>query len=127
MLDVYWRYAEADAENALRAGRVLSRLLVGGHLGEELWSSRKLAERQWTWVPVYPRSIELGDVVRVRADAYQGTESAHNGREGVLAAQRHGYVVTYTDRPTEGTQMGHRHPPEKLERRVPAQTARSDA
>lgn len=99
---------------------VLAQLLQGSPLREEFWTEERLAERTHVWRQVLPNSLRPGDVVRVRFDAYTDRMSVHNGLVGQVAALRNGVVIAYDgDTYADGTRMGVRHPPEKLERQVP--------
>ena len=95
---------------------MLTHLLVGMPIPEELWTTEQQEQRLYTWIPALPRSLHPGDKVRVRHDAYpQGSPGyAHNGREGTVMAIRRGIIVGYT-----GTSTGIRHEIERLERQVP--------
>lgn len=47
-----------------------------------------------TWVPAQPGNIVVGDVVRVKIDAFtDDTGRIHNGRKGKVVAVRYGDVI----------------------------------
>jgi hypothetical protein len=110
-------YAHSDPEPVNAAMPVLAQLIRGRPLTEEMWAPDKRAALRYRWVQVLPRSLSPGDRVRVKTDAYTGDQAADNGRTGYVAGLRNGVVVSYDDEGGRG--MGHRHPPDKLERQVP--------
>jgi hypothetical protein len=108
---------DASPDAAEKAVRIASKLMVGQPLTETEWTQEKLDEG-YRWVPVFPRSIQMGDVVRVRQDAYSEPERApHNGKQGKVSAIRNGIHVIYDDLAGK-TAMGVLHQPDKLERRI---------
>lgn len=108
-----------DAEQTEVAATLAAKLLMGSALTEADWTAQKLSEG-YRWLPVVPRSIQMGDVVRVRQDAYSDPDMArHNGEQGRVSGIRNGYHVVYDSMVGQGsTTMGFRHQAEKLERRV---------
>ena len=115
---------EIEVEDAGRACLILSNLLVGKSIPQDLWTEEKRAELAYRWVPVMPRSVNPGDVVRVKQDAYASTSNmrTHNGLVGTVVALRRGVVVSYTGQ----RGLGVTHPPAALERRVPVPHLASD-
>lgn len=110
--------AIAWPEETALAVPLLSKLIVGEQLTEDDWSEAKKAEG-FVWRPVVPQSLQVGDVVRVRLDAYADSDrSAHNGRQGKVSAIRNGVYVLYDGGDPKVTQMGVRHDPRHIERRV---------
>jgi len=80
--------------------------------------SLDVPDERYDWVPAKPGQIKVTDVVRVRADAYQGgIGQEHNGRVGKIVAIRSGDVIinTIDDGPK---QEGVHHSPFALEKRV---------
>jgi len=72
---------------------------------------------QETWAPVLLGDDGLlsGIVLRVKNDAYsEGSSTLHNGRRGVFACARSGYVYITYDGVSGGSPAPHR--PEKVER-----------
>lgn len=66
-----------------------------------------------SWTEFNLGVTQPGDVVRVRAEAYEGAGAKHNGLVGTISAMRGGRVlVKYTGR-VDG--VGHSHHPDKLE------------
>jgi hypothetical protein len=76
-------------------------------------------ENDYTWTPLQPGQIGVGDVVRVKADAFQDKLGPiHNGRRGTVVAVRYGDVI-FND--TDGKKpelKGVHYSPYKLEKRV---------
>jgi hypothetical protein len=76
-------------------------------------------ENDYTWIPLQPGQITVGDVVRVKADAFTDKLGPiHNGRRGTVAAIRYGDVI-FND--TDGKKpelRGVHYSPYKLEKRV---------
>lgn len=76
-------------------------------------------ENDYTWIPLQPGQITVGDVVRVKADAFTDKLGPiHNGRRGSVAAIRYGDVI-FND--TDGKKpelRGVHYSPYKLEKRV---------
>jgi hypothetical protein len=76
-------------------------------------------EDDYTWVALQPGQIKVGDVVRVKADAFTDKLGPiHNGRRGSVAAVRYGDVI-FND--TDGKKpelKGVHYSPYKLEKRV---------
>ena len=118
---------DIEVEDAGLACLILSNLLVGKSIPQDLWTEEKRAELAYRWVPVMPRSVNPGDVVRVKEDAYAPTSkmARHNGMTGTVVALRRGVVVSYTGF-AGGSGLGVTHPPAALERRVPVPHLASD-
>jgi hypothetical protein len=76
-------------------------------------------EEDYMWIPLQPGQIVVGDIVRVRADAFTDKLGPlHNGRRGTVAAIRYGDVI-FND--TDGKKpelKGVHYSPYKLEKRV---------
>jgi hypothetical protein len=76
-------------------------------------------EDDYTWVALQPGQIKVGDIVRVKADAFTDKLGPiHNGRRGSVAAVRYGDVI-FND--TDGKKpelKGVHYSPYKLEKRV---------
>jgi hypothetical protein len=102
------RHAEKDSQEVLD---LFSRLAMTKALVEE--------NPEQTWVDARPGFIKVGDIVRVKQDAYTGnTGVMHNGRLGKVVAVRYGDVIF---RSTDGKQPfidGTHHSPYKLEKRI---------
>jgi hypothetical protein len=77
-------------------------------------------ENDYAWIPLQPGQIVVGDVVRVKADAYEDSKLGpiHNGRHGTVVAVRYGDVIfNDTDGKTPELKGVH-YSPYKLEKRV---------
>ena len=76
-------------------------------------------ENDYAWIPLQPGQITVGDVVRVKADAFKDKLGPiHNGRRGTVAAVRYGDVIfNDTDGKTPELKGVH-YSPYKLEKRV---------
>lgn len=70
------------------------------------------------WGPVVPGDYAVKDVVRVKANAFEGElGQRHNGKQGRVVASRNGLVmVVLDDSPSSEIQM--RYKPEHLERKL---------
>lgn len=72
-----------------------------------------------TWVPCQPGFIKVTDVVRVRADAFDGELGMlHNGRRGVVVGVRYGDVIIKSNDDKLPVLDGAHYPPQKLEKLV---------
>lgn len=76
-------------------------------------------ENDYTWVPLQPGQITVGDVVRVKSDAYEDKLGPiHNGRRGTVAAVRYGDVI-FNDTDGKSPELkGVHYSPYKLEKRI---------
>lgn len=76
-------------------------------------------ENDYTWIQLQPGQITVGDIVRVKADAFTDKLGPlHNGRRGTVVAIRYGDVI-FND--TDGKKpelKGVHYSPYKLEKRV---------
>lgn len=72
-----------------------------------------------TWVDARPGALIVGDVVRIKSDAFDGVLGPiHNGRRGVIVAVRYGDIVV---RSTDGLTPlldGTSYRPDVLQKRV---------
>jgi hypothetical protein len=72
-----------------------------------------------TWVPVRPGDIKVTEIVRVRADAFDGELGmVHNGRKGVVVGVRYGDVIIKSTDGKEPVLEGAHYPPQKLEKLI---------
>jgi hypothetical protein len=70
-----------------------------------------------TWAPLRPGAITVGDVVRVRSDAFTGDlGKIHNGRRGKVVAVRYGDVIFRSTDDKEPVLDGTHYPPQSLEK-----------
>jgi hypothetical protein len=71
------------------------------------------------WVPVRPGDIKVTEIVRVKADAFDGELGMlHNGRRGVVVGVRYGDVIIKSTDNKEPQLEGAHYPPQKLEKLV---------
>jgi hypothetical protein len=72
-----------------------------------------------SWIPVQPGFIKVTDVVRVKADAFDGELGmVHNGRRGVVVGVRYGDVIIKSTDNLQPILDGAHYPPQKLEKLV---------
>ena len=73
----------------------------------------------YTWVDLQSGQITVGDVVRVKADAFSDNlGTIHNGRRGKVVAVRYGDVIFKADDGKNPPLEGIHYSPYKLEKRV---------
>jgi hypothetical protein len=71
------------------------------------------------WVPVRPGDIKVTEIVRVKADAFDGELGMlHNGRRGVVVGVRYGDVIVKMTDDKEPRLEGAHYPPVKLEKLI---------
>lgn len=101
----------ADSKDAADVVAVFSKLAMGHALVVD--------ETSDVWVPAMPGKMKVGDVVRVKFDAFAGDLGRlHNGRVGVVTAIRYGdIIVKTTDGKTPQIDGAH-YSPFHLEKRV---------
>lgn len=121
-LELVHRFDELQAlmpDEAKKAADIAAHLIQRKPLTEEHWSAEKVSSG-YRWVPLLPRSVQPGDVVRVRQDAYSSPDmERHNGMQGTVSAIRGGIYVIYDAMREQGwTMMGVMHKPDALERRI---------
>jgi hypothetical protein len=76
-------------------------------------------ESDYDWRPLQPGNIVLGDVVRVKADAFRGDIGPmHNSRVGKVIAVRYGDVIVNSTDGKSPELKGVHYSPYKLEKRV---------
>ena len=89
-------------------------VLAAGHAIKE-----EESEDDYTWVQLQPGQIVVGDIVRVKADAFSDKLGPiHNSRRGTVVAVRYGDVI-FND--TDGKKpelRGVHYSPYKLEKRI---------
>jgi hypothetical protein len=75
-------------------------------------------EDDYIWVDAQPGQITVGDVVRVKADAFEDKLGAtHNGRRGKVVAIRYGDVIFKATDDKKPVLDGVHYSPYKLEKR----------
>ncbi len=76
-------------------------------------------EDDFIWIPVQPGQVTVGDVVRVKADAYSDKLGPiHNGRRGAIVAVRYGDIIVNSTDGKSPELKGVHYSPYKLEKRV---------
>lgn len=76
-------------------------------------------EEDYTWINLQPGQIVVGDVVRVKADAFEDKLGPmHNGRRGTVVAVRYGDVIFNSTDGKSPELKGVHYSPYKLEKRV---------
>lgn len=81
----------------------------------------KLEEQDddYLWVDVQPGNIKVGEVVRVKVDAFtEKLGTIHNGRRGVVVGVRYGDVIVNDTDGKSPVLKGVHYSPYKLEKRV---------
>jgi hypothetical protein len=76
-------------------------------------------EDDFIWIPVQPGQVTVGDVVRVKADAYSDKLGPiHNGRRGAIVAVRYGDIIVNSTDGKSPELKGVHYSPYKLEKRI---------
>jgi hypothetical protein len=76
-------------------------------------------EKDYTWINLQPGQIVVGDVVRVKADAFEDKLGPmHNGRRGTVVAVRYGDVIFNSTDGKSPELKGVHYSPYKLEKRI---------
>jgi hypothetical protein len=76
-------------------------------------------EDDYTWIPVQPGQIVVGDVIRVKSDAYTDKLGPiHNGRKGLIVAVRYGDIIVNSTDGKSPELKGVHYSPYKLEKRI---------
>jgi hypothetical protein len=71
------------------------------------------------WIDAQPGAITVGDQVRVKLDAYQGsTGSIHNGRRGRVVGIRYGDIIFKSNDDKQPLLDGAHYSPHQLQKRV---------
>jgi hypothetical protein len=71
------------------------------------------------WIDAQPGAITVGDQVRVKLDAYEGsTGSMHNGRRGKVVGIRYGDIIFKSNDDKEPVLDGSHYSPHQLQKRV---------
>ncbi len=106
-----WEPIDLGPEDAKTALEILSKVALGHALVNTPTSE--------LWVQAQPGQLNVGDIVRVRHDAFDGTKGAGiNGRSGIIAAIRSGDIIfNATDRKSPAIEGAHYRPAD-LEKRL---------
>lgn len=80
-------------------------------------------EDDYFWIDVQPGNIKVGEVVRVKIDAFaEKLGTIHNGRRGVVVGVRYGDVIVNDTDGKNPPLKGVHYSPYKLEKRVKKQS-----
>lgn len=76
-------------------------------------------EEDYIWINLQPGQISVGDVVRIKSDAFEDKLGPiHNGRRGTVVAVRYGDVIFSSTDGKSPSLDGTHYSPYKLEKRV---------
>ena len=102
---------ELTDEHRAKAVEMFSKLALGHAYVKE--------NKKETWVPARPGDIKVTEVVRVKADAYNGDVGMiHNGRVGKVVGVRYGDVIFKSTDGKEPFLDGAHYSPHMLEKLV---------
>lgn len=102
---------ELTDEHKAKAVEMFSKLALGHAYVKE--------NKKETWVPARPGDIKVTEVVRVKADAYNGDVGMiHNGRVGKVVGVRYGDVIFKSTDGKEPFLDGAHYSPHMLEKLV---------
>jgi hypothetical protein len=106
-----WEPVDLNPEDAKVALEILSKVALGHALVST--PSTEL------WVQAQPGQLNVGDIVRIRYDAFDGAKGAGiNGRSGIIAAIRSGDIIfNATDQKSPAIEGAHYRPAD-LEKRI---------
>lgn len=77
------------------------------------------SEEDYLWIDLQPGQVTVGDVIRVKADAYSDKLGPiHNGRRGTVVAVRYGDIIVNSTDGKAPELKGVHYSPYKLEKRV---------
>lgn len=106
-----WREMEHKPDDSAEVLDLFSRLALSNSLTPE--------NPEETWVDARPGFISVGDVVRVKHNAYAGKAGiTHNGRRGKVVAIRYGDIIFRSTDDITPFLDGTHHSPYKLEKRI---------
>jgi hypothetical protein len=105
-----WEKMVINDADAKKVFEILSRVALGHAL---------VAEGEGVWTDAMPGNIKVGDVVRVKVDAF-GPEMGpiHNGRLGVIVAVRSGDIIVNSTDDVEPKLAGTHYSPYHLQKLV---------
>lgn len=108
-----WDTMNHTAETAAETAQTFASLAVG----HAIFVETPKAEEQW--VDAQPGALVVGDVVRVKSNAFDGsTGEIHNGRVGRIVGIRYGDIIVKTSDSREPHLDAARYSPHHLEKRV---------
>ena len=101
----------ADSKEAADVVAVFSKLALGHALVVD--------DKSDIWIPAMPGQLKVGDVVRVKFDAFSGDLGRfHNGRIGVITAIRYGDIIVRSAEENKPLIDGAHYSPFNLEKRA---------
>lgn len=111
LLDAWENITLDDADLAKEAIEVFSKVALGHALVVD--------DGTEVWVPAQPGQLSVADIVRVKADAYDGDlGQLHNGRRGTITAIRYGDIIVTSNDNKLPQLDGVHYSPYTLEKRV---------
>lgn len=109
-----WETIPSLSPNMLEEVLSLFPVLARGHALVE-----EEADLGFAWIDLQPGNIIVGDIVRVKKDAFDEKLGAiHNGRKGKVIAVRYGDVIVNSTDGKSPELKGVHYSPYKLEKRV---------
>jgi hypothetical protein len=112
MLEAWWDADRVTVDEVWRALGMFETLARGKAL-------ERPRDADYAWAQARPGQLVVRDYVRVRSDGYRGPAGlTHNGRSGPIVAIRHGDIIVRYDDGGPSPDMGVRHSPHVLEKRI---------
>jgi hypothetical protein len=106
-----WDPIEMPEEDLKEVLKVFSKVALGHAIAE--------TPKEELWVQAQPGQLVVGDIVRVRHDAFTGPLGAtQNGRPGVVAAIRSGDIIFNSTDGQNPMLDGVHYRPQQLEKRI---------
>lgn len=106
-----WEKLTLTDKNAKEVVALFSQLALGHSLTQEAPDE--------VWADAQPGFILVGDEVRVKSDAYDGSTGAmHNGRRGKVVGVRYGDIIFKSTDDKEPVLDGSHYSPYQLQKRV---------
>lgn len=115
MVDVFEKVSEGMSDTDMKKVlEIFSKVALGQPIIKE--------NKNEVWMPLQPGAITVGDIVRVKFDAYTGDLGrVHNGRRGRVVAVRYGDVIFKSDDGKTPVLDGTHYSPYSLEKLVSGQ------
>jgi hypothetical protein len=108
-------FSGLSPEETERFVEVFSKIVQGHAIAKE--------NKDEVWIPLSPGNITVGDVVRVKSDAFSGDlGQIHNGRVGSVVAVRYGDVIFKSRDEKKPVLDGAHYSPHDLEKLVEIRT-----
>lgn len=110
-----WETMNHTEKSAKEAIEVFSNLALGHAIAEEE------APMEGTWVEAQPGNIKVAEIVRVKMDAFTGTQGErHNGRICRVVGIRYGDIICKSIDNRDPILEGTHYSPHDLEKLIPA-------